>query len=132
MGYSFRLQWSDEDGGYIATCPEFPGLSAYGATADEAIQEAQMALKSMIKSYEGTGEPLPPPKKKQTYSGQFRVRISKSLHRRASEMAEEENVSLNSFIAQAIFDQPNSLTVDAAKVNPRKKPATKAARTGKK
>jgi len=30
--YSFNIEWSEEDEEYIATCPAFPGLSAFGET----------------------------------------------------------------------------------------------------
>ncbi len=61
MKYSFTLHWSDEDGGYIARCPEFPGLSAFGDSAKEAIVEAQAALELMIEEYQENGQPLPEP-----------------------------------------------------------------------
>jgi hypothetical protein len=37
--YSFNIEWSDEDEEYIATCPAFPGLSAFGETEEEALSE---------------------------------------------------------------------------------------------
>ncbi|MGE0887183.1 MAG: type II toxin-antitoxin system HicB family antitoxin [Blastocatellales bacterium] len=61
MKYSFTLHWSDDDGGYIARCPEFPGLSAFGDSAKEAIAEAQVALELMIEEYQENGQPLPEP-----------------------------------------------------------------------
>jgi predicted RNase H-like HicB family nuclease len=59
--YSFNVQWSDEDDAYVATVPEFPGLSAFGDTPDEAIVEAQTALEGFIEVYEEDGCPLPKP-----------------------------------------------------------------------
>lgn len=63
MKYSFTLHWSDEDGGYIARCPEFPGLSAFGETPGDAIAEAQIALELMIETYRKSDQPLPEPRK---------------------------------------------------------------------
>lgn len=63
MKYSFVLCWSDEDEGYIAKCPEFPGLSAFGETPPEAIAEAQVALELMIEAYQDSGKTLPEPLK---------------------------------------------------------------------
>ncbi len=63
MKFSFALHWSDEDGGYIATCPEFLGLSAFGESPDEAIAEAQVALELMIETYRESGQSLPEPVK---------------------------------------------------------------------
>jgi antitoxin HicB len=100
--YSFTLHWSDEDEGYIVKCPEFPGLSAFGDTPDEAIAEAQIALELMIETYQESGYELPEPRKLEQYSGQFRVRIPKTLHRQAAELAEQEGVSLNAFVSTAI------------------------------
>ena len=49
--YGFKLFWSDEDEGYIATCPEFPTLSAFGETPESALTEAQTALDLFIEEF---------------------------------------------------------------------------------
>jgi predicted RNase H-like HicB family nuclease len=100
--YSFNIIWSDEDGEYVATCPSFPGLSALGETAVEALTEAKIALGLFIKTCEEKGIPLPEPEVAQKYSGQFRVRLPKSLHREAVRLAALEDVSLNQFVISAI------------------------------
>ena len=41
--YSMVVQWSEEDEGYIATIPEFTGLSAFGVTKEEALKELEVA-----------------------------------------------------------------------------------------
>ncbi|MGH9754891.1 MAG: type II toxin-antitoxin system HicB family antitoxin [Blastocatellia bacterium] len=100
--YSFHLLWSVEDEAYIATCPEFPGLSAFGETPEQAISEGRRALKLMIETYKESGLALPEPKLAHEHSGQFRIRIPKSLHRQAAELAEKEGVSLNQFVTTCI------------------------------
>src|SRR5262245_26871954 len=100
--YSFNIIWSDEDGEYVATCPAFPGLSALGKTEAEALAEAKIALGLFIKTCEEKGIPLPEPEVVQNYSGQFRVRLPKSLHRQAVRLAELDNISLNQFVVSAI------------------------------
>ncbi len=96
--YSFDIKYSDEDHCYIARCPEFPGLSAHGEDAKEALAEANTALEALIETYKDHGRELPEPKKEQEYSGQFRVRLPKSLHRQLAEQADREGVSLNSYV----------------------------------
>ena len=59
--YAIHIFWSDEDEGFIAVCREFPGLSAFGETREEALAEAQAALDAMIKTYQDGGIPLPEP-----------------------------------------------------------------------
>lgn len=100
--YPLNIVWSEEDGEYMVTCPAFPGLSAFGETEEEALAEAKIALGLFIESYEGRGIPLPEPQTVQRYSGQFRVRLAKSLHAQAVRLAEVNNISLNQFVASAV------------------------------
>ena len=53
--------WSDEDEAYIATIPEFPGLSAFGDTPDEAVKEVQVVCESFIEVYKKDRIELPNP-----------------------------------------------------------------------
>lgn len=100
--YPFNIAWSDEDEEYVATCPAFSGLSAYGKTEEEALAEAKVALEGFIKVCEDKGIPLPEPQTVSEYSGQTRLRLPKSLHRQAAQIAEIEGVSLNQLIVEAV------------------------------
>ena len=57
--YGFDVFWSEEDGGYIATCPDFPGLSAFGETEEEAIVEGKAALRLFLEAIQAEGKPAP-------------------------------------------------------------------------
>lgn len=101
--YPIHIAWSEEDEAYLATCPAFPNLSAFGDTEEKAVTEAKVALKSMIEVCRKKKIPLPEPRMVGTYSGQTRLRLSKSLHRQAAAMAEAEEVSLNQYIVDALI-----------------------------
>lgn len=101
-GYPLIIEWSDEDNLYVVTSPLFPGFSALGETQEQALAEGRIALELFIESYQDRGIPLPEPQSAQRYSGQTRLRLSKSLHRQAAAMAELEGVSLNTYIADAV------------------------------
>jgi predicted RNase H-like HicB family nuclease len=58
--YAIQIFWSEEDGGFIAICQEFPGLSAFGESR-EALHEAEIVLEAMIKSHTENNRPLPEP-----------------------------------------------------------------------
>lgn len=100
--YQFNLVWSDLDNEYMATCPEFPGLSAFGATPEEALSEAQTALELFIETYQADGIALPKPHTKPEYSGQLRLRLPKSLHGEAAKLAADDEISLNQYICGAV------------------------------
>ena len=100
--YSFTIEWSGDDEEYIATCPAFPGLSAFGETEEDALREAKIALAGFIETHKANRMALPEPVIHEAVSGKFQVRLPKSLHRLAVRMAELESVSLNSYIADAV------------------------------
>lgn len=102
--YSFRLKYSTEDQGYIATLPQFPGLSAFGESPEEAIAEAQQALQLFLESYKEQNRELPEPDTLHHYSGQLRLRMPKSLHQDLAERADEEGTSINTLIIQYIAE----------------------------
>ncbi|OGP57411.1 MAG: hypothetical protein A2V67_19580 [Deltaproteobacteria bacterium RBG_13_61_14] len=83
-------------GGFYARIPDFPAIFTGGATAKEALRNAQEAIELMIEELEAEGEPLPEPKS--TFSGHCNIRIPKELHRLLSRRAQEEGVSLNAVI----------------------------------
>ncbi len=57
--YSLRVFWSGTDGEWVATCPEFPGLSALAPTRVEAVTIAEELLKEFIDLALKDGDELP-------------------------------------------------------------------------
>lgn len=100
--YSFKIEWSKDDSEYVATCPSFQGLSAFGETEEDALKEAKIALALFIESYKERGISLPEPQSSQAFSGQIRLRLPKSLHQRATRMASDDGISLNQYITNAL------------------------------
>ena len=64
--YSMLVQWSDEDGAYLVTLPEWKqrvfGPVTHGDTYEEAVRNGYDALAALIASAKGHGEPLPEPR----------------------------------------------------------------------
>ena len=102
--YSFNVTWSERDNAYVATCPEFPGLSAFGDTAAEALEEAGIAVSLFIEEYEADGVPLPQPRTIPSHSGQIRLRMPKYLHAQLAHYANQEGVSLNTLIVSYLSE----------------------------
>lgn len=59
--YSITIKWSDHDEDFIALCEEFPGLSAFGPTRQDALKEFEIVLKGFIDIYREDKEELPKP-----------------------------------------------------------------------
>jgi predicted RNase H-like HicB family nuclease len=48
-----------EEGGYVATSSDLPGLVAQGRTLAETVEIAHDVARKLIESYEEHGDPLP-------------------------------------------------------------------------
>lgn len=101
-GYSVRLDWSNEDEAYVATSPEFPGLSGVDADANVALAELREALEMAIDLFQEDGQELPEPRGLVAHSGKFVLRLPKSLHAELTRRAHEDDVSLNFYVATLI------------------------------
>ena len=102
LRYSARVTWSEEDGAYVAVCPEFEGISAFGGSGPEAVRELNEALQLAVEAHRDEGWPIPQPLKQVRYSGQFRLRLPRSLHGWLSEHAHLEGVSLNTLVIELL------------------------------
>ena len=62
MTLRFRvLIKEDEDGVFVAECPNLPGCVSQGPTRDEALVNIRDAMEGYLVSLEKHGEPVPPP-----------------------------------------------------------------------
>jgi len=100
--YSIQILWSNEDNCYIATSEELPHVSAFGDTYEEALDEFKDALSIHLEVL--GNENRPDPIILESYSGQFRVRLPRSLHRRLASLAKREHVSLNTIVIKLLSE----------------------------
>ena len=59
--YAISIHWSGEDEGFIATCREFPNVSAFGETYEEASREMSVALDAAMEACLKLGKEIPEP-----------------------------------------------------------------------
>lgn len=58
--YSFRVHIEEvENGQFLATSSEMPGLVAQGRTFEEALEIAHDVARRLLESYQEHGDPLP-------------------------------------------------------------------------
>ena len=100
--YSMRIHWSNEDGCFIGTCPEFPHASGFGDSPTEAAGELGTAIELAVQTHAEEDWPLPEPAVIKEYSGQFRLRLPRSMHAHLAARAFAEGVSLNTLIVAAV------------------------------
>ncbi|MBK6736178.1 MAG: toxin-antitoxin system HicB family antitoxin [bacterium] len=103
-GYSQYIAWSAEDNQYVATCPELAHLMALGDTEEEAVSGLKVAIGLVLEDMAASGATPPIPSGHMAHSGQFRVRLPRTLHARLAMQAEREGVSLNTLVCTLLSE----------------------------
>ena len=122
-----RRLCADDGGGWVAEIPSLPGCMGDGETAQDAIEDCYRAALEWIDATVQLGRSVPPPSSESEFSGQWRIRMPKTLHRRLSLLAGSEGVSLNTLattlLAEALGgkDRPHPSQHPTAKDAPVKR-----------
>lgn len=66
--YELIIYWSREDDAFVVEVPELPGCMADGATYEEAVANAQTAIREWVETAEAIGRPIPQPKGRLMYA----------------------------------------------------------------
>ena len=66
--YEMIIWWSVEDEAYVVDVPELPGCMAHGATRQDAIKNAEDAIKFWIKIAKEDGLEVPQPRGRLVYA----------------------------------------------------------------
>ena len=99
LPYTIKLRFIKDESGqyYFVSVDELDGCWADGETQEKALENLKEAMELWIETKLENGWEVPIPKTDNEYSGKFIVRIPKTLHRKLSEKAEEEGISLNQY-----------------------------------
>ncbi len=97
LPYRLEIVPDPDEGGYVARYPDLPGCITVGDSMEEAAKNAEDAKKEWLAAALESGVEIAEPVSANGYSGQFKLRIPKSLHRRLAEHAKEEGVSMNQY-----------------------------------
>ena len=96
LPYAVVLE-SDGESGYIASFPDLPGCISCGDTREDALQNAQDAQRSWLAAAIEDGIKIAKPGEAEKFSGQFKIRMPRSLHKSLVETSKREGVSMNQY-----------------------------------
>ena len=100
-GYGVEL-FVDDDNDWLAHLSEMPEVSAFGPTPEKALSELATAWRLVKESYKQEGRPIPVPRSRRQYTGQFNIRIDKRVHRKLAIEAERNGLTLNALVAKKL------------------------------
>ena len=90
MPYKMEIVEDKDEGGFVVSFPDLPGCVTCGETIESAIANARDAKETWLAAALEDGYPIAEPEELEGYSGQFKLRIPRSLHRALSEHSKEE------------------------------------------
>lgn len=97
LSYRMEIVEDQEEGGYVVSFPDLPGCITCGETLEKAVKNAEDAKRSWIEAALEDGMLIPEPDSLEEYSGQFKLRIPRTLHKSLAEHSKREGVSMNQY-----------------------------------
>ena len=95
--YKMEIVEDKEEGGFVVSFPDLPGCITCGETVESAVANAMDAKKAWLEAALEEGIIIHEPDSIEDYSGQFKLRIPKSLHRLLAEHSKKEGISMNQY-----------------------------------
>ena len=97
LPYKVEVIPDTEEGGFVVSIPELMGCITCGETIESAIHNITDAKKAWLEAAIEDGIEIPEPESANAYSGQFKLRIPKSLHKALAERSKAEGISMNQY-----------------------------------
>jgi len=97
LNYKIEILKAEEGMGYVLHCPELKGCITCADTIERGIEMIEDAKKCWFTACLEDGLVIPEPGGTEEYSGQFKLRIPKSLHKTLAERSRQEGISMNQY-----------------------------------
>ena len=97
LSYRMEIVRDSDEGGFVASYPDLPGCITCGETEEEALKNALDAKKAWLEAALEENIENPEPDSLEAYSGQFKLRLPRSLHRALAEHSQREGISMNQY-----------------------------------
>ena len=97
LPYKLEIVPDSDEGGYVASYPELRGCITVGESLTAAAANAEDAKREWILAALEEGIEIPEALPEAEYSGQFKLRIPRSLHRSLALHSKEEGISMNQY-----------------------------------
>ncbi len=97
LPYKLEIVPDTEEGGFVASYPELPGCITVGESLEAVAANAADAKREWLMAAIEDGIKIAEPVKLDDYSGQFKLRLPKSLHCALAEQSRAEGISMNQY-----------------------------------
>ena len=115
LPYKLEIIPDTEESGFVASYPELPGCITCGKTVAEVVANAEDAKKTWISAAIEDGLEIAEPETADSYSGQFKLRLPKTLHKTLAEDSKNEGVSMNQYCVYLLAKNSEKEHISIAK-----------------
>lgn len=99
MSLKYKREFIEDpdEGGYVVSFPELPGCITVAETLEDAWNLSEDAKREWISAALEDGINIVEPRDVDDYSGEYKLRMPKSLHKTLAENARTEGISMNQY-----------------------------------
>lgn len=97
INHKIEIIRDEAEGGYVLSIPQLKGCITCADNLEEGILMLEDAKRQWLISALEDGYTIPDPNTSTDYSGQFKLRLPKSLHRELAEKSKHEGISMNQY-----------------------------------
>lgn len=97
LNYKIEIVEDETEGGYVLSVPELKGCLTCADNLEKGMELIKDAKKQWLMTALESGYEIPEPNALDDYSGQFKLRIPKTLHKELAEKSKQEGISMNQY-----------------------------------
>ena len=97
LDYRIEIIPDKNEGGYAFSYPELPGCITCSDNLSDGIKMLKDAKRNWLEACIEDGIEIPEPMSLDDYSGQFKIRMPKSLHKKLALRSKQEGISMNQY-----------------------------------
>ncbi len=97
LNYKIEIVEDEAEGGYVLSIPDLKGCLTCAENLEKGMEMIKDAKRQWLMSAIESGYEIAEPSALEDYSGQFKLRIPKTLHKELAEKSKKEGISMNQY-----------------------------------
>jgi len=97
LNYKVEIVRDENEDGYVLLVPDLKGCLTCTNNLEKGMELIEDAKKQWLVAALESGYEIPEPNVLDGYSGQFKLRLPKSLHKELAEKSKQEGISMNQY-----------------------------------
>lgn len=110
LNYKVEIVKDEAEGGYVLSIPDLKGCLTCADRLEQGMEMLEDAKEQWFIAAMESGYKIPEPNVLEGYSGQFKLRLPKSLHKELAEKSKHEGISMNQYCLYLLSKNSSTVT----------------------